>query len=211
MKFLSLISLLVLLSSKLFAQSANEKFEDELMEEKGGAKIVYSSDTHSFTFDVISNKIKPQQTGYLLVDKKILQYVFIGNNALQQNEITEEQQKTQLLAYMQYELDYIKNDLKLNYTNLVHDWVVINNKIYLSWYYDMPENKKAKKGAVLKQCNLSTLCFAHVLNLNTPFEKDDSLDADKEFLTKIAQTLKLNDFKIDFGDLYKELQKEMKN
>jgi hypothetical protein len=207
MKFPSLI-LLLLISSKLFAQSSGEKFKSALMEKKDGAEVVYSSDKHSFTLDIISDNIKPlQQPGYVLVNNKTLQFVFIGNDALKQNENTEEQQKAQLLGYMQYELDYVKNEVKLNYTDLAHEWLTINNKIYLLWYYDMPLDMKSKKGGVLKQVNLSTLCFAHILNLNTPFEQGDSLVADTNFLTKVAQTLKQNDYEIDFNALYNELQK----
>lgn len=206
MKFLSLF-LLLLFSNKLFAQSSEEKFKSALMEKKDGAVVVYSSNRHSFTLDIISDNIKPLQPGYVSVNNKILQFVFVGNDALRQTENTEEQQKTQLLGYMQYELDYIKNELKIDYSGLTHDWVIINNKIYLLWYYDMPVGKEVEKGAILKQFNLSTLCFEHVLNLNTPFEQRDSLEADKNFLVKVAQTLKQNDFEIDFNALYNELQK----
>ena len=109
---------------------------------------------------------------------------------------------------MQYELEYAKNELKVDYTDLKFDWITINNKIYLLWYYDMPVGKKIKKGTVLKQINLSTLCFEHALNLNTPFEQQDSLETDKNFLLKVARTLKQNDFEINFDALYNELQKK---
>ena len=102
---------------------------------------------------------------------------------------------------MQYELNYDKNDLKLNYTNLTHDFIVMNDKLYLLWVFNMP----AVNTSVLKQINLSTLCFEHVLNLNTPFVKDDNFGDDKGLLLKVAQTLKQNDFKIDFNELYKKL------
>jgi hypothetical protein len=178
------------------------------MEKKGGAAVIYSSDKHSFTLDIISDNIKPlQQPGYVSVDNKILQFVFSVNDSFKQTANTEEEQKTRLLGYMQYELEYAKNELKVNYTELKFDWITINNKLYLLWYYDMPVGKKIKKGTVLKQINLSTLCFEHALNLNTPFEQQDSLETDKNFLLKVARTLKQNDFEIDFDALYNELQK----
>jgi len=207
MKFRFLL-LSLLFSCKLFAQSSNEKFKSALMEKKGGAAVIYSSDKHSFTLDIISDNIKPlQQPGYVSVDNKILQFVFSVNDSFKQTANTEEEQKTRLLGYMQYELEYAKNELKVNYTELKFDWITINNKLYLLWYYDMPVGKKIKKGTVLKQINLSTLCFEHALNLNTPFEQQDSLETDKNFLLKVARTLKQNDFEIDFDALYNELQK----
>jgi len=211
MKFSILIFLLILSGIGVFAQSP-EKFESALMEMKGGAEVVYSSEKHSFTLDIISDKIEPlNKPGYVLVDNKTLQFVLIPNAALNNSPDTV-LQKSQLQAYTKYELDYIKNELKLNYQNLHYEWLFINNKVFLLWYYDMPPaktNAAPKNGNTItvaeKQINLSSMCFGEVLNLNTPFLHSDSFDDDKALLVKVAQTLKQNDFKIDFNELYKKL------
>ncbi len=193
---------LLLISTSLFAQSAAESFESALIPKKGGAVVVYSGDSHSFTVDIISDDIKPlDHPGMVIVDNKTLQFVCIGYKVVKENGTAEEIQKTQLLTYMQYELDYVKNDVNMDYTDLHKYWVVINDKIFLLWYYNMPADNKS----VLKQINLSTLCFTHVLNLNTPFVNGDNFDDDKGLLLKVAQTLKQNNFKISFDDLYKKL------
>jgi len=212
MKSSTLVALALLSTIKLFAQSQPEDFKSALMEMKGGAEVVYSSDKHSFTLDIISNSIKPlDKPGYVNVDNKILQFVLIPNSALKDSPDTAAQM-AQLRGYSKYELDYIKNDLKLDYKNLKYEWLTINSKVFLLWYYDMPPDKTKvtpKAGntisAAEKQINLSSMCFGEVLNLNTPFLNGDSFDEDKGLLLKVAQTLRQNDFKIDFNELYKKL------
>jgi len=61
----TLILLLLLCSGKLFAQTT-EKFTPALMETKSGAKVVYNSDKHSITFDVVSKKIAPTDNPNLI-------------------------------------------------------------------------------------------------------------------------------------------------
>ncbi|NHA04019.1 hypothetical protein G7092_09440 [Mucilaginibacter sp. HC2] len=205
----SILLLLILCAGKLAAQTA-EQFKPALMETKYGAKIVYTSAGHSLTLDVVSAHIKPlDKSGVIEVDKKVLQYILIENSALSLTDTTVARQKAELLGYAQYELDYIKNEVKLEIADLQQSWVNINNKIYLLWYYRVPQNNKqvpepGSKRAV-QQVNLSTLCFAHVLNLNSPVLEGEDFNDTKELLTKIAKTLKQNNSKIDLGALYNEL------
>lgn len=208
---LSASIILLLFTRALFAQSVPENFKTALMQTRGGAEIVYSSEAHSFTLDLISDKIKPlDHPNMVMVDGKIVQCILIGNSALAPGDTTIEQQKAQLLGYMQYELDYAKNDLKVNYTDPGTEWVTINGKLYLFWYYGMPKVKDARlKNTATKQVNLSSVCFAHILNLNTPFLDGDKFDDDKGELLKIAQTYKQNEFSTDFNELYKKLSGEI--
>jgi hypothetical protein len=203
MKFSILLTFFLAFALHSFAQDSVEHFKSALMPKKDGVEVVYSSDLHSLTLDVISDHIKPlDQPGYITVDKKIVQFVFIPNDALKTNDTTEATGKKLLLSYMQYELNYIKDELKLNIANVNYEWVDLNHKRYLLWYYDMPAGKK---NSVLKQLNLSTICFAHALNLNNPVTEGEKFDENKALLLKVAQTLKQNDFSLDFDELYKKL------
>jgi hypothetical protein len=203
------ILVLLLTAVKLCAQTSAEKFKSALMEKKGGAVVVYSSDKHSFTLDLVSNNIKPQnKSGLVSMDNRVLQFILIPNETILADSVSEAYQKTALLGYMNYELDYIKNDLKMAYTNLVTEWAVINNKLSLSWRYDMPTEMIKDESSIRKQINLSSICFGHVLNLNTPFEKNDNLDDDKAFLAKVAKTYTPNNSAIDFNEFYKKLHEQ---
>jgi hypothetical protein len=206
MKFpVFLITVLFLSVTKLCAQTTPEKFESALMEMKGGAEVVYSGDKHSFTLDLISDKIKPlEQPGYVDINNNVLQFVLIPNSQAKEDADTAVE-KSELSGYAKYELDYVKNEVKLDYQNLHYEWLTINNKVFLLWYYDMPEKMASKKNAIQKQVNLSTVCFHNVLNLNTPVEKEHKFEDSKALLVKVAKTLKQNDFKIDFNELYKKL------
>jgi hypothetical protein len=193
---------------KVCAQAEGEDFKSAMFEKKGGAVVAYSSEKHSFTLDLLSNNIKPQpKAGMVTIDNKVLQFIFIRNSALKDSAVAS-YQKAALLGYVDYELKYIKDELKMDYTNVVKDWIVINNKLFLFWQYDMPESMAKKKSSTQKQMNLSSLCFGHILNLNTPVLKEDSLDDDKALLTKVANTYTPNDFPTDFNELYKKLHGE---
>ncbi|HWD89377.1 MAG TPA: hypothetical protein VG367_14700 [Mucilaginibacter sp.] len=199
------IFIFTVVAGSAFAQSSTEDFKKALMKTKDGAEIAYTSNKHSFTFNIVADSIKPlQNPGYLIVNNKVIQYILIGNSALLASDSTQEKQKQQLLGYMQYELEYIRGELKIDYQNLHNEWLDLNGKTFLLWYYDMPPNSD-KKANVTKQINLSTMCFTHVLNMNTPFEMNDDLEKDKHMLTAIAETLKMNNFTIDFNELYKKL------
>jgi len=207
----NLIFTLALLSAglKLLAQTSSENFKSALMEKKGGAVVVYSSDKHSFTLDLVSNNIKPQnKSGLISIDNKVLQFILIPNETINADSASEAYQKAALLGYMNYELDYVKNDLKLAYTNLVTEWVVINNKFFLSWRYDMPGEMIKNESSIRKQINLSGICFGHVLNLNTPFGKSDTLADGKALLARVAKTYTPNDFATDFSEFYKKLHEQ---
>jgi apolipoprotein N-acyltransferase len=105
--------LLLLGGSKLFAQTP-EEFTAALMQTKAGAKMVYTSDKHSVILDIISNKIEPTQTANVLnVDSKPLQIVLLPNSALSLTDTTLERQKAELLGYVEYETNYVKNEVKL--------------------------------------------------------------------------------------------------
>lgn len=184
------------------AQNPAENFESALIPKMNRAEVAYSSDKHSFTLDIISNNVKPQDIpGLVLVDNKVLQFVFIPDVIAQSTDTSELLQKEFLLAYMNYETDYVKNNAKIAYTNLAHQWLTIGGKLFLLWYYDMPPECKTVK----RQINLSSMCFRHPLNLNTPQTPEDIFDDSEQLLVKVSQTLKLNDFKLDFDALYKQL------
>lgn len=201
----TLLLLMLLGSSKLFAQSS-EKFTAALMQTKVGAKMVYTSDSHSVILDIVSKKIEPTAAANVVnVDSKPLQLVLLPNSALSTTDTTLERQKAELLGYVQYETNYVKNDVKLNISNITQKWFTINGKLFLFWTYDMPADNKS----VLQQINLSTLCFAHILNLNNPVTPGETAETNSSLLMDVAKTLQLSNAKTDLNNLYKQLQAEM--
>jgi hypothetical protein len=198
MKVLSVTVLVLFFGQQLFAQTTAENFQSIFFKKKNGAEIVFSSNTHSITLDIESKEIKStDRPGSIIVGDKMLQYELVADTTLQKNHNAGTDQKDKLLAFLKNRLSYAKHQLKQHYTNSGHEWQVIDNKTYLLWYYDLP----GEYGSLIKQINLSTVCCSHILNL-TFFSNAD----DKALLTEIAQTLKQNDFKIDFDKQFKMLQ-----
>jgi hypothetical protein len=193
MKVLGAALLLLFFGQRLFAQTSAETFKSIFFKTANGGQIVFSNSAKSITINIESRDIKStDRPGSIIVGDKMLQYELVADTVLHVGT----DQKDNLLAFLKGRLSYAKHQLKQHYTNSGHDWVVINNKTYLVWYYDLP----GEYGSLLKQINLSTVCFSHILNL-TVF----SNDGDKTLLTEIAQTLKQNDFKIDFDAQFKAL------
>jgi hypothetical protein len=206
MKTPALLLLLILCSGKLLAQSV-EKFEPALMEAKFGAKLIYTSETHSVTLDIVSKNIKTTDNPSLInVDEKPLQLVWLTNTALSTIDTTQTRRKAELLGYVDYEVKYAKDELKLKISDVQTAFVNINSKFFIFWSYNMPPDNKS----VLKQINLTTLCFAHILNLNNPVTVGQTVETNKKLLFDVANTIKLNNYKINLSDMYKKLQDEMK-
>jgi hypothetical protein len=193
MKGLCVAVLVLFFCQELFGQTSAENFRSIFFKKKNGGEIVFSGNTHSITIDIDSAEIKStDRPGSIIVDNKMLQYELVADTVLHAGI----DWKDNLLAFLKGRLSYAKHQLKQHYTNSGHNWLVINNKTYLVWYYDLP----GEYGSLVKQINLSTVCFSHVLTL-TIFSNSD----DKALLTEIAETLKQNDFKIDFDAQFKTL------
>lgn len=194
MKVLSAAVLFLFFSQQLFGQTSAENFRSIFFKKKNGGQIVFSCNIHSITVDIDSAEIKStDRPGSIIVGNKMLQYELVADTVLHKGTDL----KDNLLAFLKGRLSYAKHQLKQHYTNSGHSWLVINNKTWLVWYYDLP----GEYGSLIKQINLSTVCFSHILNLSL-----FSNTADRTLLTEIAQTLKQNDFKIDFDKQYKTLQ-----
>lgn len=208
MKSLLLFLLILCASFRGLTQSKSEpeNFKDALLKTKDGAKLVYTGEKHSFTLDIISKDIKPTiEPNFISIDNLIFQSVVLPFKPRPNyDSLSKEQQQADLMGYMQEHLNYLKKEMKLKYEGLKHEWVEINNRPFLLWYYDMPKTDKQ----IDKQIYLSTLCFDQILNLNTPvIRKKDDLNKNKELLLDVAKTLKLNNSSIDVKKLYKELRR----
>ena len=206
MKKVLVILILTLFGFYSFSQDnfIPEKFDLGLMKTKTGARVIYNGEKNSFTFDIVGENINPtEQKGFIIIDNNIFQTVILPfPQKVDFKGMTVEEQKANLLAYRDYEIDYFKNQVKLDITNLKYDWLVLNDKVFLFWYFNMPVDNET----VRKQLYLTSICFDHILNLNTVQEKDkDSFKFGKELLVKIGETLELNEHVLDIEKLSQEL------
>lgn len=193
--------LLCLLSLHTFAQ---ETFQSALIPSKDGAVITYTSDEHAFTVTLKSDSIEPtEQPNFLTIDGWVLQSFILGfDNPTGKDMLLEENAKAALSQYVMYELNYFKEELKLDVEPKL-EWGEMDGLFFYFWYFDTPPELESLQG----QLYLTTVCFNQFLNLNIPLEKDVSFEEAKAYLMNIGKNITLYDHPIDFESLYNGLNK----
>ncbi|MDB5257065.1 MAG: hypothetical protein JWM14_1760 [Chitinophagaceae bacterium] len=198
---------LFLFNAYSFAQTYTaEKFEPALMQTKTGAILVYNGEKHSFTLELVSPNLRPTENPtFIMLDQSILQAVVLPfSQKLDFDHLSIADQKQILTGYMNYELNYFKQELHQDYKKSISEWIELNGKLFLFWSYDMPKSNKE----LGKQIYLTTICFDQIMNLNVPMErKKNDFEDKKKLLTTIGNTLQLNDQPVNLDALYKELTK----
>jgi hypothetical protein len=195
----SILFIITCLSTSLVAIGQTgmytETFDFSYLPKKNGGQFLYNGTAHSFTLDIVSDSINTVDfPNYIKISDRILQTSIVPLPAsnLDLNRLTIAQQKEALEAYVNYELAYFKNDLKLSYKNLRKEWMTINTKLWLFWIFDVYGLKKDADLAeqVKGQAYASTICFNQILDLNMPLFQGDPYEKTKKLVIKLMATLK---------------------
>jgi len=202
--------LFILTGSAVHAQTGArsapyEEAHASLVAGKKRSMIAYAGKGHSFTMDVTAKTAKVSDIpGFVSVDGQIVQATLVPSQpAVDARQFTTAQEKEALTKYMNYELAYYKKKLKQNYTQLETEWITINDKLFLVWYFDMPKDYKL----VSRQLYFSTLYQDQVLDLNAPVFKTEQFSHARGVLNRLVNTLKTYDKNLDMEELKKELSK----
>jgi len=176
-----------------------------LLTGKKRSLIAYTGNGHSFTLDIGAHTAKPSDIpGFITIDKQIVQSTLVPvakSENLDLNALTREREKAVLLDYMNYELKYYRRKLNQRYTNLQTEWMELNHRLFLIWYFDLPENYKV----VSKQVYASTLFYDQVMDLNAPIFKSDDWGKARGMLVHLAGSMKTYDKTLDLEALRKKL------
>jgi hypothetical protein len=209
MKKLLLTTLLSIFYLFSFAQADvnNEIFKYQLSPNKTGAQIVYQGKSHYFTLNVTGKKVKPaplssaraENQDFIDIDNTILQTSLVALPKplpadFKLSALTVEQQKTLLDGYVNYELDYLKDELHINFTALKKEYITLNSKLFVLWYFKMSPTSGSKnmERATVAQVYLSAVVFNQVLVVNVPvMDKDLSLAACIALVKKVGGNLAL--------------------
>lgn len=184
----SLLSLFFLVHQISFAQ--NEDFDSKMVPTKTGVSIDFKNNKHSFSFSVIGKAIKPY-TGngvqtYIDVDGKLLQYLLVPfPQKIDYSKLNLKQKQAFLVDYEGYEMESIKDNLKVKDLDEKLKYLNLNGNLFLFWVYDMPKQYKD----IRQQCYLVTVCFDHMLVLNSPVEKN--LVETMDFLENIGKSVQM--------------------
>jgi hypothetical protein len=182
----------------------NESFNSKFISEKDGAKVIFNGKLHAFSIEIVGKNVKLQGTAgadnnqnFIDCDGIVIQTSWVPlpqpiPPAMFLSKLTDEEQTETLNGYADYELDYFKNELKLNVVNTKKEWLTLNSKLYLVWSFDTPSQKTDQNNAnkVIRQIYFSTVCFNQVLDLNIPIVKMEQSQIGIELLKKVATTLK---------------------
>lgn len=170
---------------------ADEEFNLSYSSNEKGGTVLFQGKSHSFSVDLVGKEVKTMDNpGFYLVDNHIVQTstVPLPPVKLDLANLTEAQQKQALSAYVDYEMDYFKNEVKLKVTDLQKEWVVLNSRLFILWHFVMPPKRDIKQ-----QIYLSTICFNQVLDLNTAIQEGEDYSQREESLKQLANTLKTMD------------------
>ncbi|MBS1661723.1 MAG: hypothetical protein JST68_11820 [Bacteroidetes bacterium] len=198
--FFTLTVLLTGFSQFSYSQKTDpsEDVHARLIQGKSHSVIAYAGKDRSFTIDVPFKTSKPSDVpGFITIDKQIVQATLVPADRSPKTR----DEKTLLTNYMNYELSYYKKKLKQNYTNLQTEWLTLQGRTFLVWYFNMPENYKL----VSRQVYVSTLFGDQVVDLNAPVFKSDDWGKARNLLVKLAGSMKTYDKHLDLERLKKKM------
>jgi hypothetical protein len=204
------LSILLLLFFSGFSQT--NEFKVALLKEKKGAVMVFAGKRHSFTLDIKGDSIKAtDQPNYVSVDEMILQVACVPvPGGIDASKLPLEQQREALNGYVDYEMDYFRKELNLDIKDLKKEWLVIQGRQFLLWYFDMPKPTKKTTGDLTqktaRQVYLSGIWFDQVLDLNDALLDSRDLEKAKALLYPIARSLKSHEGELDIEAFAKTLE-----
>jgi hypothetical protein len=189
-----------------YAQTSDPQDEHaRLLTGKRHSLIAYAGNGHSFTLEIGAHAAKPSDIpGFITIDKQIVQSTLVPVSKSENsnlNSLTPAKEKTILLDYMNYELKYYRKKLGQRYTNLQTEWIELNHRLFLVWYFDLPANDKV----VAKQVYASTLFYDQVMDLNAPVFKAEDWGKARGTLVRLAGSMKTYDKSLDLEALRKKL------
>jgi hypothetical protein len=185
--------------------SPDEDVHARLLAGKKKSLIAYAGEYHSFTLEVPPQGAKPSDVpGFITIDKQIIQSTLVpADKSVDAGHSGPDREHALLLKYMNYELGYYKKKLKQDYSHLQTEWVTLQGRLFLVWYFDMPKNYKL----VSRQVYLSTLFFDQVMDLNAPVFAAADFAKAKGILVRLAGSMKTYDKKLDLEALQRKLAK----
>jgi len=188
------------------AAQPNTPAEDEharLLTGKRRSLIVYAGADHSFTLEPPAHLAKPSDVpGFITIDKQIVQATVIpGDKNTDLRGMTPDRERELLLKFMNDELDYYRKKLRQRYSHLQTEWVTLQGRQFLVWYFETPKNEKL----ISRQVYVSTLFFGRVVDLNAPIFKTDDWGRARGILMRLAGTMKIYDKQLDLPALSRKL------
>lgn len=150
------------------------EFTLKLNANEKGMVVQYTDSSLSMKFQ-LTQKAVQLTDNFLNVDTQLIQIGTLAVDGFEKNlnALNDAEQKEFLSNYSQYELNYFKNELKLEIINPNNQWVAIGSRKWFIWYFrvgNLEGVKVAKK--VHFQLFASTIVGGKVLTINAPTMAD---------------------------------------
>lgn len=100
-------------------------------------------------------------------------------------------QKKLLEAYSEYELDYLKNDLRTELINLNNQWVIIKSKGWFIWYFRVGKVPIHADKQIKIQLFTSTIIGDNILTINAPMFTDGDFTKAGLIINEMMETLSI--------------------
>jgi len=182
--------------------SAADDQRAQLLTGKKRSLIAYAGRDHSFTLEPVHSAKVSDVPGFITIDKQIVQATVIPvDKGIDMRSMSAARERQVLQKYMDYELDYYRKKLKQRYSHLQTEWVSLQGRQFLVWYFDTPKNEKL----ISRQVYVSTLFYDQVIDLNAPVFRTDDWGKARGLLVKLAGTMKTYDRRLDLPALRRKL------
>lgn len=205
-------AILLLLSLYGTAQRSSKVGEFDvffLPSQKGGV-MLFSGKKHSLTIEITADSVQPtDQANFVLVNNQIFQVSLVPlPDRSDASVIPLARQKEILSGYVGYEMDYFQKQLNLDVRNLQREWIIIDGKGFLIWYFDLLQHSTDKTDdpakPILKQVYLSVLWNDQVLDLNNVLSDAKKVPESRTFLLQTAGLVKTYEGRVDITSLSKK-------
>ena len=200
-----LFSVIILLTTSFTAGAQTAPTDDvhaSLLAGKKKSLIAYAGQGHSFTLEIAPTAKPSDVPGFITINKQIFQSTLVPvDKSIDISSLTPAREQDILTGYMNFELSYYKKKLHQNYSNLSTQWVTLQNRIFLVWFFDIPQDQKL----ISRQIYVSTIFYDQILDLNAPVFQPGDAGKAKALLLHLAGTIKTYDTHLDLKALQKKL------
>ncbi len=202
-----LFPVLILLTTWFSATAQTAPTDDvhaSLLTGKKKSLIAYAGQGHSFTLEIAPTAKPSDVPGFITINKQIFQSTLVPvDKSIDISSLTPAREQDILTGYMNFELSYYKKKLHQNYSNLSTQWVTLQNRIFLVWFFDIPQDQKL----ISRQIYVSTIFYDQILDLNAPVFHPEDAGKAKALLLRLAGTIKTYDTHLDLVALQKKISK----
>jgi hypothetical protein len=200
-----LFSVIILLTTALSGAAQTAPTDDvhaSLLTGRKKSLIAYAGQGHSFTLEIAPTAKPSDVPGFITINKQIFQSTLVPvDKSIDISSLTPAREQDILTGYMNFELSYYKKKLHQNYSNLSTQWITLQNRIFLVWFFDIPQDQKL----ISRQIYVSTIFCDRILDLNAPVFHPEDAGKAKALLLRLAGTIKTYDTHLDLKALQKKL------